>query len=297
MSALRNRFEMGRHETFALREGWLSKGMARMSDAGTFKGDIETADALGIGKNMAKSLSFWLEASGLAGRPEGDGVHALARTDLQDRVATCDPHFEYAISTWFTHMNVARRPSAVWNWFFNDFRSGAFDRETAVEGLMRHLKTHSSNPVSAGAAQREVGCLLLTYAALPPSEKVDPEDYTVSPLRSLGLVLKHADTGRFEKTTPLDDIPLEAFLACVSALCRDADTATLPLADLISRRNSPARLFNVDGDAIDELSRRAADAYGHLGVSISLLGATRTITVPDSRPEEWYSRHFERIAV
>lgn len=297
MNMMKTKFEFGRHETFPLREGWLDKGLAHALSAGVFKADIETADTLGLGRNMTKSLQFWLEATGMAGR-EADGyskVPPLTATPFGRLVASSDHHFEYALSTWFVHMMLARRQGSVWSWFFNDFRPGVFDRETCIEGLFRHVRDHSVNQTTVGVIQREVACLLATYAALPASQADDPEDFTISPLRSLGLVIKHTDTGRFEKTAPLDALPLEAFLACVQWLVQDADSESLPLSDLISRRSSPARLFNVDGDKINELAHAAAETYGEAGVRLSLLGATRTITMPRMNAADWYPLHFKRI--
>ncbi len=293
----KTKFEFGRHETFALREGWLDKGLSRIISAGGFKGDLETADALGLGKNMAKSLQFWVEATGLASRggvSEGR-FSPLTATSFGRLVSDLDVHFEYSVSTWFVHMILARRPGTAWNWFFNDFRSGVFDRETCVEGLLRHVRDHSVNQTTITVLQREVACMLGTYASLPASEAQDPEDFTISPLRTLGLLVKHTDTGRFEKTAPLDAVPVEAFLACVQWIVSDADTETLPLSDLISRRGSPARLFNIDGDTINELAHAAAEEYGDRGVRLSLLGSTRTITMPRMAAPEWYSLHFRRI--
>ncbi|WP_027663989.1 DUF4007 family protein [Rhizobium leguminosarum] len=293
----KTKFEFGRHETFALREGWLDKGLSRIISAGGFKGDLETADALGLGKNMAKSLQFWVEATGLASRggaSEGR-FSPLTATSFGRLVSDLDVHFEYSVSTWFIHMILARRPGTAWNWFFNDFRSGVFDRETCVEGLLRHVRDHAVNQTTITVLQREVACMLGTYASLPASEAQDPEDFTISPLRTLGLLVKHTDTGRFEKTAPLDSVPVEAFLACVQWIVTDADTETLPLSDLISRRGSPARLFNIDGDTINELAHAAAEEYGDRGVRLSLLGSTRTITMPRMAAPEWYSLHFRRI--
>ncbi|TBD01838.1 DUF4007 family protein [Rhizobium ruizarguesonis] len=293
----KTKFEFGRHETFALREGWLDKGLSRIISAGGFKGDLETADALGLGKNMAKSLQFWVEATGLASRggaSEGR-FSPLTATSFGRLVSDLDVHFEYSVSTWFVHMILARRPGTAWNWFFNDFRSGVFDRETCVEGLLRHVRDHAVNQTTITVLQREVACMLGTYASLPASEAQDPEDFTISPLRTLGLLVKHTDTGRFEKTAPLDAVPVEAFLACVQWIVSDADTETLPLSDLISRRGSPARLFNIDGDTINELAHAAAEEYGDRGVRLSLLGSTRTITMPRMAAPEWYSLHFRRI--
>jgi hypothetical protein len=42
MSNLKTRYELGRHETFALREGWLDKGLGRvMTHPEGFTADLE----------------------------------------------------------------------------------------------------------------------------------------------------------------------------------------------------------------------------------------------------------------
>lgn len=285
------KYEFGRHETFSLREGWLSKGLERIRNTNDLTGDVDTADALGLGRNMVRSLVFWMEAAGLAERTGGGRV----LSDFASRLADEDPHFEFSISTWFAHLYLARRGGTVWSWFFNDFRGGGFDRATCLEAFHRHVRQHAANQTTRSVLEREVACLLATYAAKPPSEPANPEDLTMSPFHALGLLLEHHDTGRFEKAAPLDPVPLEAFLACVQMVILDAETASLPLSDLISRRNSPARLFNIDGDTIDSLAHRSAEIYGKEGVQLALLGSTRTITLPNVPPEKWYDLHFKRI--
>lgn len=295
MTIEKQKYEFGRHETFSLRDGWLSKGVSRALD-GTFKIDVETADALGLGKNMVKSLMFWLEASGLALRTDIK-ASSLSATQFARVLRERDPHFEFTLSTWFVHLSIARREASVWSWFFNDFRSGSFDREACIEAFHRHIRQNAPNQTTPTVLAREIACVLDTYATVPANEPVDPEDNRVSPLRSLRLLLKHHDTGRFEKTAPLDPVPVEAFLAAVRLLCIDLQAPSLPLSDLISRRNSPARLFNVDGDTIDALAHRAVEFYGSDGVRLSLLGSTRTISMPDIAPLDWYTKHFYRVGL
>jgi hypothetical protein len=296
MTVVKTRYEFGRHETFALREGWLDKGLARvMTHPEGFRPDLDTADDLGIGSRMAKSLAYWLDAAGLVARADGKRKTAPPASSFGEAVYARDPHFEYPVTAWFVHLMLARRPGSVWNWFFNDFRSQSFLREGCIEEFARAIREHSANQTTQGVIQREVGCLLNTYAALPASEPVDPEDFTVSPMRSLGLVLKHQDTGRFEKAHPLDAVPVEAFVAAVALMAADRGSASLPLTDLIALRNSPGRLFNLDGDMVSEAAEAAAEAYGKEGVRLSLHGATRTITVPEGPAESWYERHFGRI--
>lgn len=298
MSTMKTRHEFGRHETFALREGWLDKGLGRvMTHPEGFRADLETADDLGIGSRMAKSLAYWLDAAGLVARTEEGAKKkgAASASEFGRHVYASDPHFEYPVTGWFVHLMLARRRGSVWNWFFNEFRSQSFSRESCIEEFARAVREHSVNQTTLGVIQREVGCLLNTYAALPANEPVDPEDFTVSPMRALGLAVKHHDTGRFEKAPPLDAVPVEAFLACVTMLAEDVGSHSMPLSDLIALRNSPGKLLNLDGDRINEMAHAASEAYGSEGVRLSLLGSVRTITVPEVKGGTWYGRHFVRI--
>src|SRR5665647_1589103 len=53
----------GRHETFSLRFGWITKGFKGLSqDPGIFESDHATV-ILGVGKNMVHAIRYWLIAS------------------------------------------------------------------------------------------------------------------------------------------------------------------------------------------------------------------------------------------
>ncbi len=49
----------GRHESFALRYSWLTKGYR--TEKQVFNSDNATVE-LGVGKNMVKSIQYWLKA-------------------------------------------------------------------------------------------------------------------------------------------------------------------------------------------------------------------------------------------
>lgn len=91
-------YELGRHETFTLRENWLPKGTARLLKNGTFTSTTEDADDLGIGSRMVKSLYFWLDACGLVDtpgrRPGFIGLFATGGTNQRATSMTrCDNDF------------------------------------------------------------------------------------------------------------------------------------------------------------------------------------------------------------
>jgi hypothetical protein len=266
----RRRYEYGRHETFAVRHGWLGKGVAYMAqEDGNFRDEEAAVVNLGLGTRMVKSLRYWLEASGLAENQRGDEGDRKSRrlvpTSFADAVTQRDPYMEYPATWWFVHLHLARRTRSVWGWFFGDFRERVFDRSVCVEAYVRHLRLNAANEPTLAAAQRDVACLLLAYAAPVSGERQDPEDGTVSPLRDLGLVLHHGDTNRFERARPLDGIPTEAFLACVAEAAREADQQALSVAEMLGRRGGPGTVFGLDADAIEGMSVRAVKEYRALG--------------------------------
>ena len=164
------RFEYGRHETFAVRHGWLGKGLDRLAEA---KGGFDTgADAvvdLGLGRGA-----------------DGKNLRQLRPSEFGEAVRQRDPFLEYPATWWFVHLHLARRGRSVWGWFFNDFRERTFERATCVDAYLHHLRLHAANEPSTSTAQRDVACLLLAYGAPSSTDRPDPEDATSSPLRDLG---------------------------------------------------------------------------------------------------------------
>ena len=61
----------GGHETFPVREGWLHKGLKLVVEEPEKVVDEHVADWLGVGRNMAKSIRYWLQATGLCEQVSG----------------------------------------------------------------------------------------------------------------------------------------------------------------------------------------------------------------------------------
>ena len=301
-SGVRPRFEFGRHETFPVRHGWLTKGLGRVLSTGAFRTDLETADALGLGSRMAKSLGFWLEASGLA-MVNANGIASQRRrlglewdlTPLGEAVNRHDPHLEYPVTWWFVHMALAHRERTIWGWFFNEFHERHFSREGCVTAFLEHVAEHASNRPSLAVAQRDVACVLQAYALPSGGGVADPEDASVCPLRELGLLIRHNDVHRFEKSRPLDGVPVEAFLASAAMLASQLESDSVPFADLMRRRNGPARVLGLGSDQVEDMAESAAIVYSDEGVQINLLGAERHLVVPKLHPSRWFDSHFRRI--
>ena len=58
----------GRHESFVLRFGWLSKGVTALrNDPRSFEREDATV-VFGVGKNMVSSIRYWLQAAQIVER-------------------------------------------------------------------------------------------------------------------------------------------------------------------------------------------------------------------------------------
>jgi hypothetical protein len=290
------RFEYGRHETFTIRHGWLGKGLSRLNAEHRFDADTHTADALGLGSRMVKSLAYWLEATDLATAKVEDRSRSLILSEIGQLIEQRDAFFEYPATWWFVHMALASRDGTVFSWFFNDYVERNFERVACVDAFLRHVKSHATKSPTSTTAQRDVACLLASYSS-DPSEPDDPEDGAVCPLNELRLVVHHRDTRRFEKVRPLDRIPVEVFIAASAQAGRETNEETLSVNELMSRRHGPGRLLGMTGEMIDAAATEAARLYAKQGVTYTLLGAERRLRIPEKPAQYWLARHYGRIEI
>ena len=82
------------HDTFAIRKGWLHKGIKNVIDNPRVFVDknINKMDLLGIGANMVKALRYWLQVTGLT--VEGTGNNrSQTLSDFGQIVWDNDPYF------------------------------------------------------------------------------------------------------------------------------------------------------------------------------------------------------------
>ena len=104
------------HETFILREGWLTKG---------------------VGTNMAKAIRYWMQSAGFIGKTENRA--AVKLESLGQLVYQKDPYFEDDFSYWLVHMNLVTNAEAVTSWylFFNTLQAEEFTRTELEDYMMR----------------------------------------------------------------------------------------------------------------------------------------------------------------
>lgn len=288
----------GGHETFAIRAGWLSKGLRLLQTNEAIRfDDPATADDLGVGRNMAKSIGFWLTVTGLVERPQKDGH--LKITEVGQLVLNYDPYFQQIATWWALHINMVTQQDAAltWQWFFSEFNRRRFSKDDCVLDFTRWLEERNISLRSKGTAVRDIACLLQSYATAIPNEVVDPEDVTDCPLRQLGLLVSFRDIGRYERAPKRFLPPPEILGYSFARLVQGGESCELELglAQALSAANGPGKVLGLTSDELLELLAEIQE-LDKQALSIQLLGGERVVTVSKRRPTEWLDAYYQRVS-
>ncbi len=292
----------GGHETFSIREGWLHKGLKLLVDEPKLLVDDYSADYLGVGRNMAKSIRHWLQATGLAQKATSASETKkpdLIPTEIGKLVWCHDPYFVESGTWWMLHVNLVRSRdhAASWSWFFNNFGLARFERAVCSEGLRRYLKLNNQRMPAKNTLDRDIACLLNTYAKWIPAEKRDPEEATECPFTELGLMNHFRESGYFQMNQGMKDVPAELFGYGVSLL--DAgDEGNGPfehrLSVLVQAQDAPGRLFCLTNESLFETVVSVEKTLPKCAEIVGLAGE-RILRLERFSPIEWIERYYSRI--
>lgn len=297
----------GGHQTFAIRDGWLYKGLRLIvEDPGRLAGP-DLADWLGVGRNMAKSIYHWLLATDLAEKDPAGGprTRLLRLTDFGKLVWKMDRYLLLPGTWWAIHLQLVNRPKHAysWNWFFNFFGAARFERPVCVEGLRRHLASMGGRVPVVRTLERDVSCLLRSYAVSVPRRIGDPEDMIDCPLTELGLLTHSRQTGFYHLNQGLKPIPFQLF-GYALAVGRETllgkgirvtgDFLDRSLTELAHGRGAPGRVFALTSESLYELAARY-EAHGL--VQVDSLAGERIVRVPPRPADEWLELYYEGEAL
>lgn len=264
--AVRPRFSG--HETFACRFAWLPKAVrliARSPEA--LSDDDRSIFELGLGKNMVRSLRFWLEAFGVASARGGSWA-LLPFGDAVFREGGLDPYIERVETQWLLHWQlstVVDTPLFAWRHILfrrmrPDFTRSELLSELRLEGERLGYE-HSDTTLLQHA-----DIFLHSYAG--SLNAVSPEDALDGPLVDLGLLRRlgrrRGGSDRSEPIYALARVPIfdigEAVVDYAITSFWIARRSAEPLVtfrDLAHGEGSPgATLRLADDELRDHLERR-----------------------------------------
>ena len=192
------------HETFACRYAWLPKAYRAIeANPGIFFDEDAAMVELGIGKNMVRSLRFWVDAMGIA-RPTSDRTHTISGIGHAIFGAGgFDPFLEDTTTLWLLHWNLSSAASPglfAWQYLLGAWPYAEFSRSEALAAFLRQSQrlgyTHSSVTLS-----QHLDVFLHTYQSAKGA-RVGIEDSLDGPLVELRLLQqtgeRRGDGGRWE---------------------------------------------------------------------------------------------------
>lgn len=288
----------GKHETFYLRDGWLSKGLTAIVENPRIFREKDAPVQLGIGRNMVRSLSFWMLATRLAERTKDEQrmlVHQL--TPFGQMVWEHDRHLEDEGTLWLIHYHLAcsREQATTWYWFFNHFAPTLFDRETFLTELEQWvIAQQDGQDVARRTLERDFQVLMRTY--LPSERQRSPEDTLESPLTYLGL-LSPVDKATYRLTQPAAERIPPLIMLYVLLQERPGEPRTESALNLLQALRQPmsvGRVFNLSAAALIEQIQRLEHEHPEYAVRLVRTGGLDQLQLPSVAPAKVLAAYYRQ---
>lgn len=198
---IKRKYRLKGHESFILRDGWLTKGIQAVEKDNMVFSKNSGADALGVGTNMAKAIRYWMRTAGVTRDVSQKGVQL---TVLGKIIAKYDPYIEDTFTLWILHCKIASNfeQATSWNVFFNKMDlTSAFTRDDMFKMEQELILEETGEEEISERSLRDDCTAILSMYSERGDQGDDPEDKKVSPFEELGLISRVAK-GKFVKTRP-----------------------------------------------------------------------------------------------
>lgn len=252
----------GRHETFPLRYGWLTKGFdAVKREPDIFSRPEHAMVALGVGRNMVNAIQYWLQASGVVGFGEG-----LAQpTELGEVLLGegGDRYLEDEATLWIIHWLLASNAELATGiyWFFNCFAMASFNSEDTLRTLGEFIEHELQSSRSSSTLKSDVSTLLRLYA--PDVGRGD--EHLDSPLASLH-VIESAGAGDYRSIRDMRPYlpPVALHFALAQRFHADPQGGPLPIRAILygeGRWAAPGAVFRLSEEGLMAMLGKVMSRY------------------------------------
>jgi hypothetical protein len=247
----------GRHETFPLRFGWLTKGYRAWCENPEVFGQDDPTVVLGVGKNMVTAIRYWLEAAQIV---ESSQAKSFAPTEIGRALFSgstgWDPFLEDDATLWLIHWLIASNPSeaTTFYWFFNRYHKPEFTSAELAEALADFVQESVKSRAAETTLKHDINVLLRMYG---PPEKIKGapvEEGLDSPMTTLGLLQRAGDGKHFmAKVSERRRLPLAAFGYAVLEVMESLNQPSVSVERLLRADNqisTPGSVFRLTEDGL-----------------------------------------------
>jgi hypothetical protein len=250
------------HETFACRYAWLPKAYrAIKADPAAFADEHAAMVDLGIGKNMVRSLRFWVEATGLA-EPENRELRLTEFAHTVFGPKGFDPYLEDIRTLWLLHWKLSSRRKGglfAWRFLLNHWPYPELTRSEALRAFARE-SAKLGHSHSAITLSQHLDVFLHTYRPAR-SASIGIEDSLDGPLVELALLQpvgeRKVEGERWESVYSFrreskQDITDELFAYCISEFWENfrPGEKSLTLREVALAPCSPGQVFKLPEDDV-----------------------------------------------
>ena len=184
-----NHFRYKGHESFIIRDGWITKGLVELAkeDGTSLFSDFYGADRLGVGPNMAKAIRYWLETANLM---ETKSKKTVLST-IGECIYTSDAYLEDMFTLWIIHLNIVNNSAkaTAWYQFFSEFEMDEFTKDEMRSLMLRlaEMDFGAEKKPASTSVIADCDAILQMYADKRLLD-ADPEEKKKSLFFSLGLL-------------------------------------------------------------------------------------------------------------
>ncbi|TMP32598.1 DUF4007 domain-containing protein [Pseudoalteromonas rubra] len=234
----------GRHETFFLRYGWLTKGFWKYiaflskndSNGDLFRSEQALVE-LGVGKNMVASIKYWLQATRLLEmksnilQPTELGVNLIGAPKNHG----WDPYLEDEGSLWLLHWLIASNSAlaTAFYWFFNCYHKNRFSQEELRTALSDFVKDNLSLSVSSTTIKNDIAVLSRMYSSDAVIKNINWDEALDSPLGQLGLVDALANKEYQSLPQSKSTLPAHVVGFAMAEIFNARNATSIPVEELI----------------------------------------------------------------
>lgn len=240
----------GRHESFALRYGWLTKGFQAFEKDHNVFSSPDAIVTLGVGKNMVNSIRHWLRAARLVDiTPDKKETTPLGAAIYSED--GWDPYLEDEATIWLIHWLLATNSqhATAWYWFFNRFHKPEFTSKEVASSLIGFVTEQITAKTSVTTIKHDAAVLLRMYVQKKNNQKITLEEALDSPLSLLNLITYAPSTKTYQsKLTRRDGLPLGILGFAITELFNKNRQTEIPIEDLIYSKNgkvAPGLVFRL----------------------------------------------------
>lgn len=239
------KIKMKGHESFSIREGWLTKGLFEVASNPKVFSEKDQTDIFGIGTNMVKSLKYWLQATKLI---EESKKNEYKLSDLGRLIFDNDKYFEKKLTLYLIHLNLVMNTDKafIWNLFFNKCHFKSFSKKDLFEQISELLEIDNYE-FNEKVLADEISVLLKTYTI--DENEGTPEDNFICPLTELKLIKKVSKDNYQRENTNISNLSKYVVYWCMQ---QQTDADNISIEDLIKGNNSVCNLLNIDKISLNE---------------------------------------------